>query len=115
MKNFKAYKIIVAVIFAIVLILSSILVVDILSGGESIGKAFGFVVWLVFAIIGFAVPMVMSLIGTILSAIKSKQGLCTIKTLVYFIVFSVLPIIAFFASVRLFKLLINWFLEKNYG
>ena len=106
MKNFKAYKIIVAIIFAIVTVLSSIMLVDIISKGNGLGTAFGFIVWLILAIIGFSVSMIVSLIGTITSAIKRKQGLCDTKTLIYFIVFTALPIMVFSVSIVLFNILV---------
>ncbi len=106
MKNFRVYKIIVAVIFAIVTILSSIMLVDIISEGNGLGAAFGFVVWLVLAVIGFGASLLVSLIGTITSAIKKNQGLCDTKTLIYFIVFTVLPIIVFGISIILFNTLV---------
>lgn len=106
MKNFKAYKIIVAVVFAIVTILSSIMLVDIISKGNGLGTAFGFIVWLILAIIGFGASVVVSLIGTITSAIKKNQGLCDTKTLVYFIVFTALPIVVFGVSIVLFNVLV---------
>ncbi len=106
MKNFKLYKIIVAVVFAIVTILSSIMLVDIISEGTGLGTAFGFIVWLILAIIGFSASMIVSLIGTITSAIKRNQGLCDTKTLIYFIVFTALPIIVFSISIVLFNTLV---------
>ena len=106
MKNFKAYKIIVAIIFAIVTVLSSIMLVDIISKVNGLGTAVGFIVWLILAIIGFSTSMVVSLIGTITSAIKKKQGLINTKTLVYFIVFTALPIVVFSVSIILFNTLV---------
>lgn len=106
MKNFKAYKIIVAIIFAIVTVLSSIMLVDIISKGNGLGTAVGFIVWLILAIIGFGASLIVSLIGTITSAIKKKQGLSNTKTLVYFIVFTALPIIVFSVSIILFNTLV---------
>jgi len=106
MKNFKAHKIIVTIIFAIVTVLSSIMLVDIISKGNGLGTAFGFIVWLILAIIGFSASMIVSLIGTITSAIKRKQGLCDTKTLIYFIVFTALPIMVFSVSIVLFNILV---------
>lgn len=106
MKNFKAYKIIVAIIFAIVTVLSSIMLVDIISNGNGLGTAVGFIVWLILAIIGFSASLIVSLIGMITSAIKKKQGLSNTKTLVYFIVFTALPIVVFSVSIILFNTLV---------
>ncbi len=106
MKNFKVYKIVVAVVFAIVTILSSIMLGDIVGEGTGLGAAFGFVVWLVLAIIGFGASAIVSLIGAITSAIKKKQGVCDTKTLIYFIVFTALPIIVFAISIVLFNIIV---------
>ncbi len=106
MKKYKAYKIIIALVFAIVTILSSIMLGDIIISERNIGTPFALVVWLALAIPSFAVAMIMSLIGTIISAIKKKQGLCDTKTLVYFIVFTALPIVVFCVSIVLFNILI---------
>ena len=106
MKSYKVYQIIVAVIFAIVTILSSIMLADMIKTGKGVGTALTFIIWLILAIIGFAVPMIMSLIGTITCAVKRKQGLCDTKTLVYFIVFTALPLIVFFASILILNLAI---------
>ncbi len=107
MKSYKVYKIIIAVIFAIITILSSIMLADVLITEQNIGTAFALAVWLVLAIPAFSVSAVLSLIGVIITAIKKKQGLCTVKTLVYFIVFTVLPVVVFFASVGIFNLVLN--------
>ena len=107
MKSYKAYKIIVAVIFAVITILSSIFLADALMSEESLGRGLGYVVWIILAIPAFAVSVITSLIGVILSVIKRKQGLCSGKTLTFFIVFSVLPVIVFFLSFLIGKIILG--------
>ncbi len=107
MRNYKTYKIVVTVVFAIVAILSSIFMADILMSEENLGKAIGFVVWLAIFSPSFAVSMALSLIGVIISAINKSKGLCSSGTLVYFLIFTLLPIVIFGATVGGFHIFVN--------
>ena len=107
MKNYKAYKIVITVILAMVTVLSSIFMIDIITTEEGLGQAVGLVLWLVFGAPSFAVCMILSLIGVILSAINKNKRLCSAKTLIYFVIFTILPAFIFGATLGSFYILVG--------
>ena len=107
MKTYKKYKIVVAIILSLITVLSSIFMADVITTEEGLGKAVGFVLWLIFASPCFLVALILSLVGVILAIINKKKGLCENKTLLYFIIFTILPIVIYFATVGSFYILVN--------
>ncbi len=99
MKNFKIYKVFVAIIFVIATIFCSIMLGQIINDEKNAGTAFALIAWFALAIPTYAVSIITSLIGAISSLIKRKQGLCDSKTVIYFVIFTLLPIIAFIGSI----------------
>ncbi|MBO7344569.1 MAG: hypothetical protein J6U92_01355 [Clostridia bacterium] len=107
MKTYKKYKIVIAIILFLITVLSSIFMADIITTEEGLGKAVGFVLWLVFASPCFLAVLILSLIGVILAIVNKKKGLSENKTLLYFVIFTILPIVIYFATVGSFYIFVN--------
>ena len=105
LKNFKVLKIVTAVLYALAAIITLWFMIDIALTPKNIGTAFAIVLWLAIAIPVLAVPLIVSLVGLILSAINKKRLQCTLGSMIYFAIFTALPVITFFVCVLIFKLL----------
>lgn len=107
LKKFKALKIATAVLFAVATLFVVYLAIDIASSPQNIGTAFALVIWICLAIGILAVPMIVSLVGMILAIVNKKRSACTLGSVIYFIVFTVLPVIVFFICTIMFNLVFN--------
>lgn len=105
MKNYKGLKIITAILFIIATAYSVWMLADIVADTKTNGWAgLGIIVWIIYAAIALAVPLVFALIGLISSIIKRSKALCTTGTLIYFIVFTVLPFVSYFGCILAFNI-----------
>lgn len=105
-KFIKIFQIITAILYAIATVLSVIIMVDILSQPQNIGTAFAVAIWIVFAAVALSIPLVFSIIGLIASIIKKSNAQCGTGAVVYFIIFSVLPILTYLIGILVFNLLL---------
>ena len=103
-KSFKTLKIVAAVLYAISAFITVWFMIDIAVSPENLGAAFAIVLWIVIAIPVLAVPLIVSLVGLILSAINKKRLQCTLGSVIYFAVFTALPIITFLICILVFNL-----------
>lgn len=103
-KSFKTLKIVAAVLYAISAFITVWFMIDIAVSPENLGTAFAIVLWIVIAIPVLAVPLIVSLVGLILSAINKKRLQCTLGSVIYFAVFTALPIITFLICILVFNL-----------
>ena len=101
MKTYKILKRITAILFAVATAFTVLFTIDIINdGAPHIFTAFGVFFWCALSIGALAVPFFVALIGLIITAIKRSQGLCSVGTLVYFIVFTLLPHVVYFVCVK---------------
>ena len=107
LKKFKALKIVTAVLFAIATLFVVYLAIDIASSPQNIGTAFALVIWICLAIGILAVPMIVSLVGMIIAIVNKKRSACTLGSVIYFIVFTALPVVVFFICTIMFNLVFN--------
>ena len=106
MQNYKVLKIITAILFIIATAYSVWMLADIIVDSKTNGWAgLGMIAWIVVAAIALAIPLIVALIGLISSIIKCSKSLCTIGTLVYFIVFTLLPLVVYFGCILAFNLI----------
>ena len=52
-------------------------------------------------------PMIVSLVGMIITIVNKKRSACTLGSVIYFIVFTVLPVVVFFICTIMFNLVFN--------
>lgn len=105
MKTYKGLKIITAILFIIATAYSSWIMADIITDAQTNGWAgLGIIAWIAAAGIALAVPLLFSLIGLISSIIKKARALCSTGTLIYFIVFTLLPFVVYFGSILVFDI-----------
>ncbi|MBQ7235911.1 MAG: hypothetical protein IJX03_01995 [Clostridia bacterium] len=103
-KNFKVLKIITAVLYVVATAFVVWFMVDIATAPENLGTAFAIIAWFAIAIPTLAVPLIVSLVGLILSAMNKKRSQCTLGSVIYFAVFTALPIITFLICILVFNL-----------
>ena len=107
MKTYKGLKIITAILLIIATTYSSWMMADIIASAKTNSWAgLGVVAWIVVAAIALAIPLLFALIGLILSIIKKSRAECTTGTLIYFIVFTVLPFAVYFGCILFFNILL---------
>lgn len=110
-KKMLGLKIVTAIIFGLVAIWFAYSMISIAGdlnsaeGWEGLGIAIVLVLVLALGGICLAASLVLSLVGLIISIVRKIKKRVTTGTLIYFIVFTVLPIVIFFFSIGLFKLL----------
>ena len=107
LKKFKALKIVTAVLFSVATLFVVYLAIDIASSPQNIGTAFALVLWICLAIGILAVPMIVSLVGMIITIVNKKRSACTLGSVIYFIVFTGLPVVVFFICTIMFNLVFN--------
>ena len=105
-QKFKLLKIFTAVLYAIATVLSVVFMIDILNEPQNIGTAFALVVWLCLGAFALAVPLIISLVGLIVCALKVKKGESSKGSVIYFSIFSALPIITYFVCVFIFNIVL---------
>ena len=103
---YKGLKIITAVLLIIATVYSTYIMADIIISAQTNGLAgLGIIAWFAVAIIAFGIPLLFALIGLISSIIKKSRAECTTGTLIYFIVFTLLPFAIFFGSILIFNII----------
>ena len=104
-KNFKINKIISAVFYALALAFSAVYYIDVaVTGGD--WQGLGYAITLLLSVYAFAIAIIPSLIGLIRSIVGVKKGYCEKATLIYFIVFTALPIVTWLISYILIAILL---------
>ncbi len=110
LKKWTAFKIVLAVLYALVTIFCVWTFIDACGNtGSGRGLGLAIVITLIigtYGVIGYGLVSLMSLIGVIMSAIAYKKKECKVGTLVYFIVFMLLPIATYYGMMLIFPLLI---------
>ena len=104
MKNFKTLKIITAILYAVATAFITYLLIN---GSTENGLALAvfLIVFLVYGTLALSVPLISAIVGLIKSIFAYKNSNCTKATLIYFGVFTVLPVLTwvlFFFIPRLF-------------
>ena len=97
-----AMKIICAILFALATAYVGYMFISALSSTDSFGRGIGLALTLALSIYVYAIPFVVSLITMIVAIVKKAKKKITTGTLVYFIVFAVLPIFI----ILLFRLIV---------
>ena len=98
-KKFKINKLISAALYAVAFAWTAWILIDIISSGDrGLGFGIGIMVYLIFSAIANGVSLLPSLFGLIMSIVGVKKGYCEKSTLIYFIVFTLLPIATFFLN-----------------
>ncbi len=103
LKNFKVLKIITAVLYAIATAFVVWLMIDIATTPENLGTAFAIIAWFAIAIPVLAVPLIVSLVELIVAIASKKREQCTWGSVIYFAVFTVLPVITFFVCILVYN------------
>ena len=103
-KNFKALKIITAILFAIVTVFSVVFMIDIIIEPKNLGTAFALVIWLVFATPANAIPFIISAIGLVICSVKRKRGESDKRSVIYFTVFTALPVVVYLVCILIFNI-----------
>ena len=105
-KKYTVLKILSAVGYGLITLFMLYVFFDALSEVRENGFAIlGYVIILVMVGICYLVPLILSTIGLILSAIARLKGESTIRTVIYFIVFTALPLVSWFIFLLLSKVL----------
>lgn len=99
-KNFKINKIISAVFYALALAFTAFYYIDVAATGGD-WQALGYVLTLYLSACAFAIALIPSIVGLIRSIVGVKKGYCEKATLIYFIVFTALPIVTWLISLIL--------------
>lgn len=103
-KNYKSLKIINAVLFSIAAVFVLGFMIDIVIQPQSVGTAFAIAIWIVISIPVLAIPLFFSLISLIVTIFKKKSSECSVGTVIYFAVFTVLPVITFLICALVIKI-----------
>lgn len=107
-KKYTVLKILSAVFYAIVTAFIIYCFFDALVESKENGFAvLGYVLILITAGISYLLPLILSVVGLILSAVAKSKGQGTIKTVIYFLIFTALPLISWFVFLLLTKVLGN--------
>ena len=104
-KSYKALKIITAVLFSIATLFVVGFMLDIVKEPQSVGTAFAIAIWLIITLPVLALPMFLSLISLIIMILKKKRAECSGRTVIFFAVFTVLPIVIFLICVLVLKII----------
>ncbi len=105
-KKFRALKIISLVLYVLTTAFTLIFLLDVLGTEEGLGKGLGAALWIIFSAIALAVPVIVSLISAIVSAVYRKRGQCVKGSLLFFLIFTALPIVTFVLCLLILKLAI---------
>ncbi len=107
--NCKVLKIITAILYLIATVIAVLLMIDPVvssSGNESAGAAVALIFLAPLSIVAYAVPTVVSLAGLIVSFINFLRKRTTLGTLIYFIVFTILPFLSFYFIILILQWLV---------
>ncbi len=104
-KKYLVLKILSGLFYALVTLFVLVLFVSTITeqAGEIDLRALAFLLFLIYCGFGYIPGVAISLAGTILSAISLRKKKTTVGTLVYFIIFTVLPVITFLLFLLLVK------------
>ena len=107
-KKYTVLKILSAVFYAIITAFIIYCFLDALIESKENGFAvLGYVLILVTVGISYLLPLILSVVGLILSAVAKSNGQATLKTVIYFLIFTALPLISWFVFLLLTKVLGN--------
>ena len=107
-KKYTVLKILSAVFYVIVTVFILYCFFDALIESKENGFAvLGYVLILVMVGICYLVPLILSTIGLILSAVAKSNGQSSLGTVIYFIIFTALPLVSWFVFLLLTKVLGN--------
>ena len=86
-------------LYAVAFAFTAWILIDIISSDDrGLGFGVGLAVYLLVSSIANGVSLLPSLVGLIRSIVGVKKGYCEKSTLIYFIVFTLLPIATFFLN-----------------
>ncbi|MBQ3492898.1 MAG: hypothetical protein IJA88_02190 [Clostridia bacterium] len=106
MKTYKGLKIATAILFVFSTMFVGLFVTDILIHGQHILTGIALFIWVNLAIFALAVPMVVSVVGAIITFIKWKKQKCGLGTFIYFVIFTFLPILVYFCSITAINIIL---------
>ena len=110
LKKWTAFKVVLAVLYLLVTIFCVWLFIDACAEtgkGRELGIAITIAILIgVYSLIGYVPLTIAALVGVIKAAKAYKRQQCTLGTLVYFIVFLILPLATYGAMVLIFPLIV---------
>ena len=107
-KKYTVLKILSAVFYAIVTAFMIYCFFDAFVESKENGFAvLGYVLILVTVGISYLLPLILSVVGLILSAVAKSRGESKMGTVIYFLVFTCLPVVSWFVFLLLTKVLGN--------
>lgn len=107
-KKYNILKILSAVFYAVITAFMVILFVDALIDSKENGfVVLGYILILVTIGLSYLLPLILSAIGLILSLVAKSRGESKIGTVIYFLVFTCLPVVSWFVFLILTKVLGN--------
>lgn len=106
-KRYLVLKILSALFYALVTLFVLALFVSTLTeqAGEVDLRALGFLLLLIYCGFGYVPGVAISLAGIIFSAINLRKNQSTVGTLIYFIIFTVLPVVTFIVFLLLVRII----------
>lgn len=102
----KVFKIITIILFAVAVAFSTTIMIEAINNPSNLGTAVGILVWVIIGAIALAIPLVSAIIGLIISIVKKVKAECGFGSVVFFIIFTVLPIATYFLGILVFKLVL---------
>ena len=107
-KKYIVLKILSAVFYAVITAFMVILFVDALIDSKENGfVVLGYILILVTIGLSYLLPLILSVIGLILSSVAKSRGESKMGTVIYFLVFTCLPVVSWFVFLILTKVLGN--------
>ncbi len=112
LRRYPVLKIITAIVFAITTIFFIYVYADVLNTPvnkpeDGLGKGIGIAVILVVGLLLYIPSIILAIIGLIITIISYIKKICSLGTMIYFIVFTLLPVMAFFVIGYGLPLVIN--------
>ena len=107
--NYKVLKIITLILYIVATVIAVVLMIDPIvknSANENAGAAIALILLAPLSIVVYAVPTILSLAGLITAFINYLRKKTTLGTLIYFIVFTVLPYLTFYIIILVLQLII---------
>ena len=102
----KVFKILTVVLYVIAVAVAAIIMVDTITNPSGLGTAIGILVWMIIGAIALAIPLVSAIIGLIISIIKKVKEQCNSGSVIFFIIFTALPIATYFLGILVFTLVL---------
>ena len=102
----KVFKIITIILYAIAVAFSTVIMIDAIKNPSNLGLAVGILVWIIIGAIALAIPLVSAIIGLIISIVKKFKAQVGFGSVIFFIIFTVLPIATYFLGILVFTLIL---------